>query len=51
MNCERLESRRLFSGVSETDLQACLRVFDALNVSLGRGAASAQPQQQQDNAS
>ena len=43
--------RRLFNGVSETDLQACLRVFDALNVSLGRGAANAQPQQQQDNAS
>lgn len=34
--------RRLFNGVSEADLEACLRVFDALKVSLGRGAAGTQ---------
>ncbi|NMK50435.1 MarR family transcriptional regulator, partial [Achromobacter sp. Bel] len=39
--------RRLFHGVSEADLQACLRVFDALKVSLGRGTAGGQPQDDQ----
>ena len=39
--------RRLFQGVSEADLQACLRVFDALKVSLGRGATGAHPQDDQ----
>lgn len=34
--------RRLFDGVSEADLQACLRVFDSLKAALGRGAAGAQ---------
>ncbi|CAB3701386.1 MarR family transcriptional regulator [Achromobacter mucicolens] len=34
--------RRVFQGVSESDLQACLRVFDALKVSLGRSGAGAQ---------
>ena len=33
--------RRVFQGVSESDLQACLRVFDALKVSLGRSGAGA----------
>lgn len=34
--------RRVFQGVSESDLEACLRVFDALKVSLGRSGAGAQ---------
>ncbi len=34
--------RRLFNGVSEADLQACLRVFDSLKNALGRGTAGAQ---------
>ena len=34
--------RRVFHGVSESDLEACLRVFDALKVSLGRSGAGAQ---------
>ena len=34
--------RRVFQGVSESDLQACLRVFDALKVALGRSGAGAQ---------
>ncbi|QQB33975.1 MarR family transcriptional regulator [Achromobacter deleyi] len=34
--------RHLFDGVSEADLQACLRVFDSLKAALGRGAAGAQ---------
>lgn len=34
--------RRLFDGVSEADLQACLRVFDTLKTALGRGTALAQ---------
>ncbi|WP_263913210.1 MarR family transcriptional regulator [Achromobacter sp. 79A6] len=34
--------RRLFDGVSEADLQACLRVFDTLKTALGRGTAGAQ---------
>lgn len=39
--------RRLFHGVSEADLEACLRVFDTLAVSLGRGGASAHHQDNQ----
>ncbi|CAB3664609.1 MULTISPECIES: MarR family winged helix-turn-helix transcriptional regulator [Achromobacter] len=34
--------RRIFHDVSESDLQACLRVFDAMKVSLGRSGAGAQ---------
>jgi len=33
--------RRLFKDVSDTDLEACLRVFDTLKTTLGRQAASA----------
>ncbi|MCY1518447.1 Transcriptional regulator SlyA [compost metagenome] len=39
--------RRLFRGVSEADLEACLRVFETLKVSLGRSGAGAQQQDQQ----
>ncbi len=34
--------RHIFHDVSESDLQACLRVFDAMKVSLGRSGAGAQ---------
>lgn len=34
--------RRLFDGISEDDLQACLRVSEALKAALGRSAAGAQ---------
>ncbi|WP_313700826.1 MarR family transcriptional regulator [Achromobacter sp.] len=34
--------RRIFHDVSESDLQACLRVFDAMKVSLGRSGAGTQ---------
>lgn len=34
--------RGIFHDVSESDLQACLRVFDAMKVSLGRSGAGAQ---------
>ena len=34
--------RRLFDGISEDDLQACLRVSEALLAALGRSAAGAQ---------
>ncbi|WP_313621859.1 MarR family winged helix-turn-helix transcriptional regulator [Achromobacter sp.] len=34
--------RRIFQGVSESDLEACLRVFESLKVSLGRSNAGAQ---------
>lgn len=34
--------RRIFQGVSESDLEACLRVFETLKVSLGRGNAGTQ---------
>ncbi|CAB3641902.1 MarR family transcriptional regulator [Achromobacter sp. K91] len=39
--------RHLFRDVSEADLQACLRVFDSLKVTLGRGGAGTQPQDEQ----
>ncbi|MEN4922905.1 MarR family transcriptional regulator [Achromobacter spanius] len=34
--------RRIFNGVSESDLEACQRVFETLKVSLGRSGAGAQ---------
>ena len=34
--------RRIFNGISESDLEASLRVFDAMKVSLGRSGAGAQ---------
>ena len=39
--------RRLFRGVSEADLEACLRVFESLKVSLGRSGAGAQQPDEQ----
>ncbi|MEB3097297.1 MarR family transcriptional regulator [Achromobacter sp. D10] len=39
--------RRLFRDVSEADLEACLRVFDCLKVTLGRSGAGTQPQDEQ----
>ncbi|KOF51870.1 MULTISPECIES: MarR family transcriptional regulator [unclassified Achromobacter] len=34
--------RRLFAGVAEADLEACLRVFESLKAALGRSGAGAQ---------
>ena len=34
--------RRLFNGVDEADLEACMRVFGALKISLGRSGAGVQ---------
>lgn len=41
--CQRVEAmliglrRRVFAGIDEADLHACLRVFESLKTSLGRG--------------
>ena len=39
--------RRLFRDVSLADLEACLRVFDSLRVTLGRSGAGTQQQDEQ----
>ncbi len=38
--------RRLFDGVSEADLEACLRVFETLKCSLGRSSTAPEEDQQ-----